>query len=277
MSGSSSANPLVMEPDTVFELALRSEGWSAARSNDGQVYRLAGATVDVRAFYVTEVLLVPGIVSVETIIPVYLPADRRDEAVRLCSVLHASAGVFSLGASGAPMLLSKTMLLRPESYAASVIVDAVRRDRELAYWAGAPFYDVAQGGSAAAAASKLHLGECVPAANPIPTAAQLELSRTPQPSRTQLVKARALQVSDLEAVSLARNQALVDSIANAHPDEPPFCAGPLIFHQDGVVECHYCDSPETRIHGRGCTASCRPQRRLGKGHDCPRCTAEPAS
>jgi hypothetical protein len=168
-------------------------------------------------------------------------------------------------------LASRSGLEPIGSLSTDPLADALRRAASLSYLL------LAQGGSAAAAASKLHLSDYVPAGKPVPTAAQLELSRTPQPSAAQLAQARALQVSDAEAVALARNQALVYSIANGHPDGPPICAGPLIFHEDGIVECHYCVSPETRIHARGCTASCRPQRRLGKGHHCPRCYPEPAA
>ena len=271
MSESPSAITLVMKPDDVFELALRSEGWSAARRNDGQVYRLAGGSIDLRPGFVTDVRLSPGDLHLETAIPIYIPAERRDEAVRLCSVLHSNNGVFSLGKSGAPLLLSKTMLFLPETYAVSVIVDAVRRDRDLVKTLLGLFHDVAQGRSAASAASRFDLDDYLPAGRPMPTAAQLDLSLTPEPSAEQLAETRALRVGEAEAVALARRQALIEAIFHRDPDRPPLCAGPLIFHEDGVVECHYCDTPETRIHGGGCSASCRRHRQLGKGHYCPRC------
>jgi len=52
------------------------------------------------------------------------------------------------------------------------------------------------------------------------------------------------------------------------------CAGPLLAHADGVVECYGCDEPEASRHYAGFLVSCEPSMRFGRGHRCVRCGDE---
>jgi len=54
------------------------------------------------------------------------------------------------------------------------------------------------------------------------------------------------------------------------------CAGPVLIHADGVVECYGCDQPPDIPHIGGTTVSCASGLLLGHGHTCDRCEVLPA-
>lgn len=54
------------------------------------------------------------------------------------------------------------------------------------------------------------------------------------------------------------------------------CAGPILIHADGHVECYGCDDPAGHPHIVGTTVACGPGCRLGAGHLCERCEPWPA-
>jgi hypothetical protein len=53
------------------------------------------------------------------------------------------------------------------------------------------------------------------------------------------------------------------------------CAGPVLIHADGVVECYGCDQPHDVPHLGGTTVSCASGLQLGHGHTCDRCEVLP--
>lgn len=261
---------LVLDPHPVCERVFRRMGWRAGRTGD--TYRLAGGTVDLRPAVVTDLTVDPGSLKLDTTIPVFVPVSRRAEANRLCGTLNALlGGPISITQYGAPGLSSKIILLGPESHAAGLIVDGVRSDRGFAEGFVGLFLQIAEGASAVDVAHNAGLDRDLPAHAPVPVAAQLDFTEAPEPIEEYLEEARALRITEAEALAFAHHQALIIAIYEAHGDDAPFCPGPLLFHADGVAECWNCEQPEATIHPSGCTASCRKARRLGKGHSCERC------
>ncbi|HET6849780.1 MAG TPA: hypothetical protein VFH74_13020 [Gaiellales bacterium] len=49
------------------------------------------------------------------------------------------------------------------------------------------------------------------------------------------------------------------------------CAGPIMIHADGVVECFGCADPAETPHLSGTTIACEWWRQVGRGHVCDRC------
>ena len=52
------------------------------------------------------------------------------------------------------------------------------------------------------------------------------------------------------------------------------CAGPILIHADGVVECFGCTHPHDTPHLAGTTIACEWWRQVGRGHTCDRCGPE---
>jgi hypothetical protein len=271
MSTHEAAGELLMDPSGAVVAAIRDNGWVAGPWRH-KGFRLAGGPLDSHANFVTDLHLLTASVAVETRIPVQLPSRRRLDALLLCSAVNAGSGIVSIDPDRVPVLHTRLIMVQPEGIAAAVIADAIRRQRQIAHVVTPAFLALVRGEPLTRIVGVLGLASQLPFATDPQPAAELDLSRTPNPSDKALEEARQLPITEAEVMALARVQTLNETQPHAEQ-----CAGPLIIHADGVVECYGCTDPLHYIHGGGCSASCRPARRLGIGHRCQRCNAPLAS
>jgi hypothetical protein len=247
---------------------------------DAHGIRLAGASVDGEATIVTELLVLPlpTTLLVRTRLPVMLPASRLAEAARLCATVNAYThnGVVSIEPDGAPRVTTTAFLFAPESAAAAVIAHAVRRNRTLVLDVLLNlFLRLGRGETAAAIladTSFVEAAEAVSNQAPSQSAARFDFERAPEPTFDANGLAEAYSkdhgMALEEGLGFARYVALADL-------DGPVCVGPVLLHQDGIVECYGCTEPLVRSHPPGTSMSCMPGRELGPGHRCGRCAGEP--
>jgi hypothetical protein len=268
MSDQSAARELLMDASGAVVTMLRSKGWVAGPQGRGRL-RLAGGPIDSNALFVTDLMGVAGGIAAETRIPVQLPPARRMDGLLLCSAMTANDGIVSIDPDHVPVVHTRLSLIEPQDHAALLIANAILRQRQLARAVTPAFLALAYGRPLSAVAEGCGIGQQLPFASEPRPPARLDLSRTPPPSAEALAQARQLPVPEAEMMAIARGQTLNEN--QPHDAQP--CAGPLIFHADGVAECYGCTDPLRYIHAGGCTASCRPGRKLGTGHLCQRCDA----
>ena len=247
--------------------AIDTQGWSAAAYETIPWLRLAGWSLDERPWLVSELGVYGPSITVHTRLPLCVPPPLRHEAALLVSSQNASGGsAITIHRNGVPLLISKIFLYPPEEQAVATIVHGVRWHREWASIVHAQFRRLLAGETAQAIATELEL-EDVPFTKPYPVAALFDLSHAPPP-RADNQPARPAKVTDGEWSALLR----LFTLNEQQPNGTPFCAGPVVTHTDGVLECYACHgNPETRIHPGGTTASCSPHGRVGYGHVCDRC------
>jgi hypothetical protein len=254
----------------VLEAALRSQEWRGAWYRRPEV-RLAGGLVDGRAWLVSDLLVVPGSASVTTRLPVLITATFHYEASLLCSVMNAMGGwVVSVDTDGVPVVFSKCYLGADDEVAAARVVDLVRDNRRQAETLTQIFGLIARGETTMSEIAP-SLEQPIPFAKPYLVVPVFDLSLAPEPFPGTLIAIKSMDhsvITEAEMTALVRAQMLSEQRPNAIP-----CAGPLVSHADGILECYGCTTPQLRSHVDGSTASCRQHRRLGNGHLCSRCNA----
>lgn len=265
MNDQHGTSEMLMDASGAVLAALRSNGWIAGPRGRGRL-RLAGGTIDSLALFVTDLMLVPGGLAAETRIPVRLPAARRIDGLLLCSAMTSNGGIVSIDPDHVPVVHTRLGLFQPEELAEMLITDSILRQRKLASAVTPAFLALSRGESLAMVTERSGIAGSLPFATHPQPAARLDLSQTPSPSEKALGHARQLPVPEPEMMAIARVQTLIEKQPDAQP-----CAGPVIIHADGVVECHGCTQPLRYIHPGGSSASCRPGRKLGTGHLCKRC------
>jgi hypothetical protein len=258
---------LLEDPRPAVELALAESGWRAAQFPDGRI-RLAGLVPDGPPSLVTDLLVLPGSLNLETRLPLRVGPNDRGRARLLCTSLTAdTGGVFSLDPDQAPVLYNRHLVFAPAAKAATTIAHDVRAHRALAVHALNLFSDLNGQATSDVLAHRpdRHGGPG--------RATRLDLSRLPDADPAELARAKELSpITDAEAHALARVHTQLDARTDHRTTVPTFeqlCAGPLVFHADGVVECYGCDAPTDYIHLS--TVSCQPGRQLGYGETCARC------
>jgi tetratricopeptide (TPR) repeat protein len=266
MRGDQTELPALSVHEEAVEIAVRSQGWTATWL-DGFSVRLAGGEVDGRALFVTDMLAFHGAASVHTRLPLLIPAEQRFEALLLCSAINASGGaVVSIDPDGVPVVFSKCLLAGDSELSAATIVDLVCDHRLQAVQVSVAFNEIACGEPASSVAAAMDLTAPVPFTEPFTAASRLDLSLGPEPPLETQKSFDALgpDLTEREMTALVR----LKLFGLQQPDASP-CAGPLVVHSDGALECYGCTNPESRVHVS--TASCRPRYRLGNGHLCSRC------
>jgi hypothetical protein len=255
------------DPAAAFEAALLARRWTAATGP--RPFRLSGALLDGEAEWVTDVFVMPpGHFSLETRLPFVIPPQYQDEATLLCSIFNERGReVVSIDPDGAPAVFRKVFLVEPTLIAGLTIIDAIQAHRQaIGEWFSPGFAQIASGGSATEIAAQAGLEEFVHTGDW--HAATFDLARLPE-ARSEDVE---IVMSDLpnmtkeEATSYVRLHYLNNEAGEAAP-----CAGPVVFHADGTLECHGCERPETYYHPSGTTASCTASRHVGRGYICSRC------
>jgi len=246
--------------------AIRDNNWCASPISANRL-RLSGHTLDGDASIVTDVYVLPATVGVESRLPVQLSPSQRLKGMLLGSAINAACGsAVTFECDCVPLLVNRIHAIQPEPLTVNRITLTIRMHRGLAKLASAAYADLARGVPLSTVATGCKIADFLPFAVAPIEAAVLDTTLTPQPTTKALAAFKALRIPQAEALALAR----VATLSESHSDAEP-CAGPLVSHADGVVECYGCTNPLHRVHGRGTTASCGPGRRLGEGHHCKRC------
>jgi hypothetical protein len=270
MSANAAAPARVMDPGNPGEAlraAVEAAGWRGGPIGDSWT-RLAGAsTATPVAWLVTDLRGVPGAMSVETMLPISLPARTRIEAAELCAAVNRSAtdGVAGVSSDGTPLVCSKAALWSSPQLDAAALVETVDRNRRLAFALTESFRRIADGESADEVTADLN-GDPRTGSGTGRCGSPLDLSGAAEPSERAVEGFAALGFGPREASSLLRLQALLAAAIGR-----PICAGPVVTHEDGVAECYGCDGTPGRAHVENVTVSCGPMRSLGPGHRCARC------
>ena len=259
---------LLENPRPALELMLAEKRWRAAEFPGGRI-RLACPPLEAGPpALVTDILVLPGTLSLETRLPLRVGPNDRGRARLLCTSLTAdTGGVLSLDPDGAPVIFNRHGVFAPASTAAATIANELHRHRALATHALALFRDL---NGQATAGVLTHRPDRHGGPGP---ATRLDLSRLPEADPSELDEVRDLTpLTAVEAHALARVHTQVKRMTGHGTTVPTFeqsCIGPLVFHADGVVECYACHAPADFMHLS--TVSCQPGRRLGHGDTCARC------
>ena len=229
---------MLSDPRPAVCAAIREAGWQAGPMGEHWI-RLAGGTIDGLARIVTELLVAPGHLLVHSTLPTVIPPDKRREAVRLCSLLNTMdlPGIVSIDAAGAPSITLKLLLQDDEDAAKAMTQFAVRATRFTADRAGA-FCRIAGG---------VGIDQIVPESVARPW------SNTA--ARYGTVIARSGE---------GDGQQIFTDLS----DRRQLCLGPMLFHEDGAIECYGCSEPKAHRHEAVTAAPCAGDRSLGPGHRC---------
>jgi hypothetical protein len=237
-------------------------------------FRLAGGSIDGSARFVTDVFVIAGNIALTTRLPVRIPAELRPAANAICSLLTAVGyGVFSIDRDGVPEVYAKSLLFEPHAAAVAAMVDLIRHHRSTIDGVISPaFVRLVHGESVESIAQELKAPDRIPLAEPISFAAAFDRSSMPDPSAEHVQVWREglsdqRETTEAEAVALAT----LWEMSVALPEEAPICAGPVVVHADGTIECFGCETPNSSYHPKGSSASCRRGFRPGSGHACQRC------
>jgi hypothetical protein len=266
--------PVLLEnPFWAFEAALEAQSWAAGPLQQPHWFRLAGGLVDGRTRLVTDVCVPRGNLILHTHLPLRVPPERLPAARTLCSVLAAgSVGICSLEPDGAPIIYFKTLLFEHEGEgAAAVVVDAIRDHRGKIMRAIFPaFTRVAEGEDVRSIAKQLG-GEHLLPLTSYYHAALFDRAAMPEP-RPDLRQEWFERIADAHGTDdEALGLAALWELNSALPNDAPLCAGPVLVHSDGTLECYGCMTPNVHRHPAGTSASCEPAYRPGVGHGCDRC------
>ena len=254
-------------PGEALRAAVEAAGWRGGPTGDSWI-RLAGASTSTPvAWLATDICGAPGAMSVETTLPISLPAQTRAEAAELCAAVNRSAtdGIAGVSSDGTPFVCSKAALWSSPQLDAAALVETVDRNRRLAFALTVSFRRIADGESADRVASTLNRDPRTTSGSGR-RGSPLDLSGAPEPSAQAVEGFAALGLGPHEASSILRLQALLATAIGR-----PICAGPVLTHEDGVTECYGCEGTPGRAHVENVSLSCGPKRSLGPGHRCPRC------
>lgn len=262
-------NSMTEANQELLELVLRETGWSAGPPNPW-VY-LAGSQIDVRPALLTAVLVVPDPVNaltVRTHLPILVDKSAAREIATFCIGINAAVrdGMLSIDAGGTPQVTSKALLPTEQRAAAALIIDTVTRNRALADTLDLPLLAIGRGQTAAEVLANTHAANLLPLTTPPRTPAVFDLTQTPPPPAEFMNHPNLAVLPRAEVDTLGRFETQQNEDLHR-----PVCAGPIVIHSDGAIECYGCRTPPERFHGNGATRSCTPGRTFGNGHQCDRC------
>jgi len=264
------------EEDTaeVVLAVMKDRGISLLRT-EGDVFRLVGNS-SVLDFWMPPSVEIGGTTAtLSCILPIPVGEGQLPDLMELCLWLTARSRVrFAVdharpfGAIDAQLGLLSTLDAQ----------DVVRGSLETLYerMAGyaSAFHEIANGGNAESALGHVDI-ELLnylrprPWSNDPPSAARwpsLNEQSMPLPAPDEVREGYTPE--EFRATLL-----LLDQLSGLHEGTgvQRSCAGPIMIHADGVVECFGCSDPATTPHLEGTTIACEWWRQVGRGHVCDRC------
>lgn len=272
-----------LEVGDALPLGVVTEALQAAVAERGQylevdparrLVRVFGPPGSLDPFLPVDLWFGPGIVELEARVPVVVPSELRAGALELALWLTGE-GRFAVivDPHGRPFLRGCLKLRTTGDEVAQNAV-AVTLDLlvERAAVAEESFRSLVQGASVA---------ECVP------MDADLPFVHVAAPWSEPPVQPAAWDVRPSEPVRVPENTVpdgytaeefastcttfVAMSEDDARPGLVEACAGPVLIHADGAVECFGCVDPQASRHLKRVTVACAPGLELGNGHRCERC------
>jgi hypothetical protein len=244
------------------------------QGEDGPI-RIFGPPGRFDAFYVTEIWCGGEASRIECGVPMLIPEDRLEQALELCLGLNTQGRVaFGIGRRGTPVACHNVRTVGNLSHLADAIEGAIGVTLDRASAARNLFSAVVDGVDAATVLGGVdpdtnrELFELLPLArfplSSVGTEWEGVLNLAP-PLPADEILAEDQTESDWRVAALVRRDAPdTDEISNA-------CAGPVLIHEDGRVECYGCLRPDLVPHLKGSTVLCKEGMHLGDGHRCDRC------
>ena len=247
------------------------------------IVRIYGPPGTLDPYLLTEIWFGDGMFRVECAVPVLVPEARLDQVLELCLGLNTQGRVaFALGRRGTPIACHTLRLIAgPAGIATGLVSTALRITWEKASAAERLFRAVAAGDDPGSVLGSIgpHNDELFRA---LPITPRPRPFAGPQGTQWTGVLDQAQPwpagVPVPEGHSTAEFRATTVVFPRLSDNTGPItggCAGPLLFHADGVVECYGCEVPAGRAHLRGSTVSCSEGLYLGRGHRCERCRQAP--
>ena len=231
-------------------------------------------------FLLTELWLRDGLMLVDCGVPVLVPGDRLEQTLELCLGLNTQARVaFVVGRRGTPKVCATVRLTAgmPGQLAGDLCLAHIKFVVQRAAAAEDLFRAVAEGADAASVLRLIDRDEARELFDALPITRRPGADDGPQstewpgaldlaPARPKGIPVPAGQTEPEARATFLVFTRFVDS------DDPviPGCAGPLLIHADGVVECYGCEQPWAP-HIAGSTIGCSEGLYLGSGHRCFRC------
>jgi hypothetical protein len=238
--------------------------------------RIFGPPDRLDSYRLTEVVMDDESLTISCGVPVLIPPVCRGEALRFCLGLNTQARVgFAIGRRGTPVVTASVRLIGAlADAAASLCINAFETVWMYSASAEGLFQSVVAGTDADAMLERIKGDGALFAAMPINLgsaegpkgfewvgAADEDL---PLPPGMEIPEGMSERHLKGVAAALSRVTLGAGPIVDA-------CGGPLLIHDDGVVECFGCTDPAANIHADGTTVSCRRGMRLGQGHRCEWC------
>jgi hypothetical protein len=238
--------------------------------------RVFGPPGTLDSFRLTEVWFADGRFDVECVVPVVVPRERLDEALELASALgtQGRAG-FAIGERATPVARTTARLvIGYRDVAPTLCSFALDMAWQKAGAAWSLFREVVDG----AKAEEVLESVSEERDSELFTLLPIKVHESPSGHEWPGVLDQALPWPDGEtppgewtADEFRAFTVVAPSLTR--PDTPiaDACAGPLLIHADGFVECFGCSEPATNRHLEGGSISCSEGLYLGDGHRCERC------
>ena len=272
----------LLQPLPVHQVVLAA-AW-AAEAHDlelvvppGGVARIFGPAGTLGNFNMTEAWFYDGGFLVKCGVPVVIPELRREQALELCVGLNSQGRAgFSIGPRDTPVAsVDIRLVVGAQHAAASLCLGALETVWEKAVVSSTLFRAVADGADPAEVLAGINEVDDPELFSAIP----VKQGSSGTPYGTEW--AGVLDDTEITAVLselpdfLAEDE--VRALATVFPSLVEVdgladgCAGPVLFHADGHVECYGCTNPAANPHLKGATVTCFEGLYLGDGHRCERC------
>jgi hypothetical protein len=240
----------------------------------GRVYGPPG-TLD--PYLLTEIWFGEDTVRVDCAVPVLVPEDRLEQVLELCLGLNTQGRVaFALGTRGTPIASHNIRLVAAATDLAYLCQGALEVTWERAAAAEELFRAVVEGADAESVLRSIDFESNPQLFNALPINRVAGAAAEGVEWRGLLEQSPPLDddvvVPDGHTESEWRAAAVAIQLCAAGTElVDDVCAGPLLFHADGVVECYGCAQPGLVLHLDGCIGPCAAGKYLGHGHRCERC------
>ena len=200
-----------------------------------------------------------------------VPRRDAEAAAGFCIAINASSsdGVLTITPAGTPELISKRTLPEPEKQAASLIVTTVNDNRAHAEALITPLLALSHGATPETVLAGTPAAESLPFSGAPRTRASL-IQRPPFATENPAAQPTDLEMTELEEAAFGAYLLLQNTL-----DGSPVCAGPVLIHADGTIECYACSQPTTHLHPGGTSMSCAAGYTFGPGYLCGRCRTAP--
>lgn len=260
----------------VVRAALDRLGLHLIVTDDGEVARIFGTPGTALPFEFTASLttIQDGLVVTELLLPVVIPEEQIEDALELCLWLTAgSRFVYTLRERRPCLRFPFELLTVSADNAADWLCGLFGLFLQRASGCFLAFQAVAAGSTAAE--SLVGLGRVSAGAmwrrswTDEPRAGtRWDVAGTSTPNAEEWSVPPGYTVAEYRATHAALKHLTAVGLQGGVRDA---CAGPILIHADGAVECYGCDSPATNPHVVGTTVACHKGSRLGTGHLCERC------